>query len=137
MKTIKAIKVIGAGGVEVIQPEAPLPTAAFLRIVCDGLKYTVYEEGDTVPPMPSVLASSPQVVTMRQARLALLAAGLLDKVDAAIDAIADPAQRAAARIEWDYSSEVHRDKPLVGLLGPALKLDDAGIDALFSAASKL
>jgi hypothetical protein len=40
-----------------------------------------------------------------------------------------------ARIEWDYSSEVHRNKPFVIGLGAAVGLTDAQIDELFITAS--
>lgn len=76
----------------------------------------------------------PQSVTMRQARLALLGAGLLQNVEAAIDAMDEPA-RTAARIEWDYSSEVFRSKPFVQQLGTALGLSSEEIDQLFIAAA--
>ena len=73
-------------------------------------------------------------VTMRQARLALLSIGLLDQVDPAIDAMDEPA-RTIAKIEWDHSSEVYRDKPFVNSLGAALGMDSESIDALFAAAA--
>ena len=78
----------------------------------------------------------PPEVTMRQARLALHAAGKLDAVNAAINALPDP-PKTAALIEWEYSSTVRRDSQFVALLGPALGLNAAGLDALFVAASKL
>lgn len=78
----------------------------------------------------------PNEVTMRQARLALHAAGKLAAVNAAINALPDP-PRSAALIEWEYSSTVRRDSQFVALLGPALGLDAAGLDALFIAAAKL
>lgn len=81
-------------------------------------------------------ATVPQEVTMRQARLALHAAGKLTAVNAAINALPDP-PRSAALIEWEYSSTVRRDSQFVALLGPALGLDAAGLDALFIAAAKL
>lgn len=73
---------------------------------------------------------------MRQARLALHAAGKLPAVNAAIAALPDP-PKTAALIEWEYSSTVRRDSQFVLLLGPALGLDAAGLDALFIAAAKL
>ena len=87
-------------------------------------------------PQPPAPPAVPQVVTMRQARLALLAAGLLPQVDDAINALTEP-QRTAARIEWDYSSEVHRDKPFVQMLGTALGLTDEDLDSLFTQAAQL
>jgi len=78
----------------------------------------------------------PLRVTMRQARLALLQAGLLDDVAAAIEAMQSP-QKEAAQIEWEYSQEVHRDKALVLALAPALGLDHAALDQLFITAATL
>lgn len=78
----------------------------------------------------------PTEVTMRQARLALLAAGKLAGVEAAIASMPEP-QRTAASIEWEYSNALQRNNPFVSQLGAALGLDDAAIDALFVAASKL
>ena len=75
-------------------------------------------------------------VTMRQARLALLSIGLLDQVEPAIDAMDEPA-RTIAKIEWDYSSEVHRDKPFVNSLGEILGLDSDAIDQLFITAAAI
>lgn len=51
--------------------------------------------GATVEETPDPPAV-PEEVTMRQARLALLAAGKLNDVQAAIDAIADASAKAAA-----------------------------------------
>lgn len=78
----------------------------------------------------------PQSVTMRQARLALLGAGKLAMVDAAIDSMPEP-NKSAARIEWEYSNEVQRHNGFVEALGPALGMTSAQIDALFVAAAKL
>lgn len=78
----------------------------------------------------------PKVVTMRQARLALLGAGLLDTVTTQIATLPSP-QKEAATIEWEYSQEVHRNKELVGVLAPMLGLTGAQIDQLFIAAATL
>lgn len=78
----------------------------------------------------------PDRVTMRQARLALLQAGLLDDTEALIASLEGP-EGQAARIEWDYSSEVWINKPFVITLGSQLGLDDEQLDALFIAASQI
>lgn len=78
----------------------------------------------------------PERVTMRQARLALLGAGLLSSVNAAIDSLPEPA-KSAALIEWEYSSEVWRNRPFVQQLGGALGLSSAQLDALFIQAATL
>ena len=81
-------------------------------------------------------ASVPTSVTMRQARLALLGAGLLAGVDAARDGLPSP-QKEAARIEWEYATEVQRSSGLVPMMEAALGLDDAALDALFIEAAAL
>lgn len=78
----------------------------------------------------------PTVVSMRQARLALLQAGKLQDVDAAIAALPSPAKEAA-QIEWEYATEVQRDSALVKQLAPALGMDGAALDALFRTAATL
>lgn len=85
------------------------------------------------PPPPPVI---PQSVTMRQARLALHASGLLASVQPAINALPEP-QRTQAQIEWDYSNGLERGNAFVATLGAALGLNAAGIDALFVQAAKL
>lgn len=120
-------------GVKRVTSQTELDSIAGPRfVVADALSgaWTVYTGGD----MPRV--EVPQEVTMRQARLALLAVGKLVAVNAAINALPDP-QKTAAIIEWEYSSTVRRDSQFVALLGPALGLDAAGLDALFIAAAKL
>lgn len=87
-------------------------------------------------PSGDVDLGVPGSVTMRRARLALLAAGLLDVVQQTIDALPEP-QRTAARIEWDHSSEVHRHHGLVQQMAPALGLSSAQLDALFVAAAAI
>lgn len=84
------------------------------------------------PDQPAV----PAAVSMRQARLALLNAGLLHHVDAAIDLLPEP-DRTAAQIEWEYAQEVRRASPTAALVGAALELDEAQVDNLFMQAATL
>ncbi|MBB3997193.1 hypothetical protein [Aureimonas pseudogalii] len=86
----------------------------------------------SVEPAPSV----PETVTMRQARLALLRAGLLKRATDAMAALPGDAGEAAL-IEWEYATSLRRDHPLVAGLGRTLGLDDATIDNLFRAASQI
>ena len=81
-------------------------------------------------------ARVPQSVTMRQARLALLGAGLLTGVDAAIAAMPEP-DRTAAQITWEFAATVDRQFGMVPALAASLGMTDAQIDDLFIAASKL
>ena len=82
------------------------------------------------PPLPPTI---PTAVTMRQARLALLQAGVLSLVETAIASMESP----AAQIEWNYSQEVNREQPLVKQLAEALNLTSDQLDNLFLEASKL
>ena len=88
----------------------------------------------TPEPVPQPVI--PQLVTMRQARLALMGAGKLASINAAIAGMPG-VQGDAARIEWEFSSEVKRSQPLVLSMGQALGLTAAQLDALFIAASAL
>lgn len=92
-------------------------------------------EATYVPPEPAP-PYVPQSVTMRQARLALLGAGLLDDVEVAINGLPSP-QKEAARIEWEYSQEVQRHNGFVSVLAPMLGMTEAQTDALFIGAATL
>lgn len=78
----------------------------------------------------------PNSVTMRQARLALLGAGMLPSIATAIAALPSP-QKEAAEIEWEYSQEVQRHNGFVSVLAPSLGMTEAQTDALFIAAAGL
>lgn len=82
------------------------------------------------------LAPPITTVTMRQARLALLGAGLLTTVNAAVAGMPG-AQGDAARIEWEFSSSVERHRPLITALAAGLGLTDAQLDSLFVTAAAL
>jgi hypothetical protein len=79
----------------------------------------------------------PTVVTMRQARLALLQSNLLSQVEAAIAAIEDAGQRQAVQIEWEYAAEVDMTHPWVQSLASALGLTEVQLDDLFTLAATL
>lgn len=74
----------------------------------------------------------PQQVTLRQARLALLSAGLLDDVEMVITAAG-----RAAQLEWEYAAVVERSNPAVAIVQQQKALTDAQIDDLFREAAKL
>ena len=116
----------------------PNTAQGFSRAVsaADGDKGRLMIDGTVIRVLPAQPVVVPQEVTMRQARLALHAAGKLAAVNAAIAGLPDP-PKTAALIEWEYSSTVRRDSQFVSLLGPAIGLDAAGLDALFIAAAKL
>lgn len=136
-------QMIYAGAVE-IDPEGPLPPHSTLTAPpattgsqvaqLDGSGWVVLAAR---PPVPTPVVRVPASVTMRQARLALLGAGLLDDVDAAIASIPDETTRRAAQIEWEFSNEVQRNNSFTSLLGAGLGLSSAQIDALFIQAAAL
>lgn len=118
---------------------ADAPSAEFAQargwVASDAAQIGDSWDGNTFTT-PAPVATVPEEVTMRQARLALLAAGKLAAVDAAIASLPSPTKEAA-EIEWAYSSTVRRNQPLVLALAPALGLDSAALDALFVQAAAL
>jgi hypothetical protein len=93
-------------------------------------------EGNTpepadAPPVPVITS-----VTMRQARLALLQQGLLTQINNAVASIPG-AQGEAVRIEWEFSSTVERNRPLVQALAASLGLTSQQLDDLFTLAATL
>lgn len=106
----------------------------------ERFNFTRADFPDAQPPalpeyVPAVVAV-PEVVTMRQARLALLGAGLLAQVNTAV-ANMPGAEGDAARIEWEYAQEVRRDSPLVAALSAAFGWTSAQLDDLFTDGAKL
>lgn len=78
----------------------------------------------------------PQVVTMRQARLALLQSGYLDIVNTAI-ANMTGVEGAAAKIEWEYAQTVDIKSPLVTTMTTMLSLTEDQLNSLFILANSL
>lgn len=104
----------------------------------DFIQYQAWlSAGNTPEPADPSAAPVPPAVTMRQARLALLGAGLLDDVGPAIAAIPDAVTRRAAEIEWEFSNELQRGNPFVEQLGGALGLTADEVDSLFIQAKSL
>lgn len=114
----------------VTETAAPIDAANMISI--DSLDVSLlgqsYAAGVFTPPPPVSLI--PSVLTMRQARLALFTAGLINSVQAAINALPSP-DKEKAQIEWDYSNEVQRHNGFVSQLAPALGLTSEQVDALF------
>lgn len=82
---------------------------------------------------PESLMAVPQVISRRQAKQALLQAGLLDVADAAIAASGD----RAAQIDWADAQEFRRDWATLISMQNALSLTDEQIDDLFRLAATL
>ncbi len=83
----------------------------------------------TASPEPSFVPNS---VTPLQARMALLRAGLLDAVEAAVKSAGGEVQ-----IAWEYAVAVDRKSPMVAALATALGLSSELVDDLFREAARL
>lgn len=115
--------------------------------IFDGMRFTIpddienekrqmiaawEEDGNTIapysePPMPPAISMS-----ARQFKLQLLAAGLLDTVDAWI-----ASQSRAVQIAFEYSGSFVRDEPMMAAGFKAMGFTDPQIDAFFEAAAAL
>lgn len=89
----------------------------------DGTNWTA----PTPPPAPV-----PAEVPQWQARRALLAAGLLTAVEAAVAAASQDIQ-----ITWEYAPNIVRNSPFVTSMAAALGLTDAQLNDLFRAAAEI
>ena len=127
--SIKTVKIQGNG--YLVNETMSVPKA-------DGNRH--YEEvkawiadGNTPEPMDIPEVQIPQVVTMRQARLALLQEGLLATIESAIQNGTDEAMK----IEWEYATEVRRDWDSLVTLTESLGMTSTELDSLFTLASIL
>lgn len=73
----------------------------------------------------------PTQITPRQARLALLAVGLLDEVEILL------ANDKAMQIWWEYSLDIQRNHEHIVTMGSALGLTESQLDELFIEGTKL
>lgn len=89
-----------------------------------------------VEPAPEVGDPVPPQITRRQGRLALLYAGHLARVEAAMAAISDPVERMAAQIEYEAETW-ERANPWIERTGAAIELTPEQIDELFITAASL
>lgn len=95
----------------------------------DIAKYKIAEK--------KLIRKIPELVTPRQAKLALFNAGLLSQVEFAIESIQDESVKNEAKIEWNNAEEFRRDWPLLNSIASELNINKATLDALFISASKL
>lgn len=129
--------------IEQLWSDAELLAAGLYRVVlftpADGMKvsgaprYELF--GDVVQQVFDVIEIPPTVVdsvTAAQAKVSLYNAGLLPTVTQAMEQAYPP-----AKIFFDHAPEWHRDHPYVQGFAMELGFDDAQLDALFEAASKL
>lgn len=125
---------INSGLVANVVEQDSTPTIPGTWVACGNAGPGWAYDGDAFTP-PAVATAVP-TVSRRQARRALRAAGLLDDIEAAINALPEPA-RSDALIDWQDATEFARNWPLLITLAAALGLSDAQVDALFAAAAAL
>jgi len=82
--------------------------------------------------LASIPVIIPSSLSMKQARRALFAAGLLDTVIEGVSQMSSEAQ-----IDWEFAATVERTDPLTEALAMALGLDESELDALFMEGSVL
>ena len=95
-----------------------------VEVIADWLS-----EGNTPEPADPIPVVIPGI-SMRQARLALLADGLLDDVESALST-------PEYKIWWEYSTVVERNNYLVNDVLKILGKSDEEIDQMFIGASQL
>jgi hypothetical protein len=78
----------------------------------------------------------PQSITKRQARQELIESGFIGAVEAAIDAIQDPTQKALMLSWWNDSQDYERANPELITMAASIGLTEEQLDAMFLSASK-
>ena len=96
----------------------------------DYRQYLLWLEAGNTPEPADIPPVVIPTLTMRQARLSLLGAGILTDVEAAITTPEN-------RIWWDYSTTVERSHPMVNEILSSLGKTSKQIDDMFIAASLL
>ncbi len=92
----------------------------------------------TVDEIATMLAPPVPTISKAQCLLWLLQQGKTEAdVETAVSAIADPATRSVADIEWKYRQPFRHDHPLFAQLAPALGIDPATLPDAFRAAAQL
>jgi len=110
---------------------AGYPTHAFLT------QFEALASGITQSQLDTANASYrksivPNSITMRQARLTFLSAGILTTLESAINSIQEENAKSVAQIEWQYGEYVQRNNsPITSLISNVLGLTELQIDDLF------
>ena len=85
-----------------------------------------------ITPAPIQITS----ITMRQARLALLAHNKLSDVQTTIDSLPSP-MKEQAQIEWEYAKDIDINNPLIVQLMGSLGFTETTLGDLFAEAALL
>lgn len=115
----------------IVAPES-FVLEGFNLIASDTAQFGQLWDGSVFTDAPQEPEPLPNL-TMRQFRLGLLSAGLLDDVESAVAAMPGD-EGKAARIEFEYAVEVIRTAPLVSALAAVLGITDEQVDALWLSA---
>jgi hypothetical protein len=119
------------GAIEVEAPEIP----AGKRAKWLGDSWVLEDIPSDVAPEPEPREPGPITqVTRRQARLALLAAGKLDQLEAYIAAVEDPVEQKRLQIEYEADTW-ERSNPTLQAVWVTMGGTEAEFDALFTLAA--
>lgn len=115
------VYLIPGGAVDMPPPDVPAGQRA-RPVDGEWVFETTPEAPAAADPQADTQAGSPGV-PMAGVRIALLRAGLLDRVEALIAAAPAPAG-PELQIAWEYAATVHPDHPLVAYVATGLGLAD-------------
>lgn len=96
------------------------------------IELTVYEEAAYLASLPGEPATTVETVSARQFKLQLLAAGLIDEVEAWI-----AQQDRATRISYEYSGSFVKSSLMMQAGFAAMGFTSEQVDEFFTAASAL
>lgn len=80
---------------------------------------------------------APQSVTIKQARLALIEAGLFEHIEQVIENETDVKLKQTLKTEWEYMLHLERDNALLSKVAKKVGISDMQIDELFIRAAEL
>lgn len=110
------------------------PSITWVPVGADVLSGMLATNSDGAWSFSLSVVDSPPVVpasiSPAQARLALLGAGLLDEVEAAV-----AAGDRVTQIAWQNATTIERNSPTVAALAGALGLTDVQLDDMFTTAA--
>ena len=110
----------------------PPTEAESVAALAESLGLEPYTYVAPAPPEPKV----PNSIANWRAKAVLSLAGILPSVEAALNALEEPAKTVALSA-WNGGAEVHRKGPTVATAIAVLGLTDAQVDAMFLQAAAL
>lgn len=122
----EAMKDVPTGAEHAVLDAATLPTSDREAWALQGGKVVI---DPARKEAAKAVARSSMVCSRFQAKAALLQAGLLDQVEAAISN-----SDATTKLAWAEAVEFRRTSPTIAKLGALLDLNDTQLDDLFTAA---